>query len=246
MVTKFGVIGTGPWGIKVAAAIRSLRYYCISCSGRDADIPALIGESDIVFIAAHPSVHIALAQLAMESGKPVIVEKPVGFNATEVRELLLLSRALQVPFIVDYIHLFNDGVMNLKYEDLTKMSIELGGPGPARDYSPLWDYGSHAVAVALSFTQKPLTRIETIVNGSQFVLHFGYFKAEISVSNSLQERVARFKSTGYAENIYEDNQQHRPLESLISIVAQLHLTGQYWTNGDLAVRVTDLLERMHK
>lgn len=247
-MVKFGVVGEGPWGIKVAAAIRALGFECESCSARRPEAyEDLIVNSDIVWVAAHPEVNCKIAKLALEMLKPVIVEKPVAFVASEVKELLDLSRELRILLIVDYIHTFNEGVMNLKSDGLQRLSITLGNNGPVRDYSALWDYGSHAVAVALTFIRRPLTRIEMIEKGSCYKLHFGSVIADINVSNSLEHREATF-AVSYSEEWFKfmDEHQHNPLAALISTMASLHLRGDSRTNGDLAVEVTDLLERMER
>lgn len=259
-MTKFAVIGSGVWGTKVATAIRALGFECDNgISGRsgisDYNYNSVIQWADIVFIATHPVCCVEMARHALSNGKLTIVEKPVGFDAREVKDLLDLSRANKVPLIVDYTYLFNPGVMALKRSDLRSLSITMGSNGPVRDYSVLWDWGSHAVAIALNFIRDPLVAIEcqTIRHGDVLAtLTFHGQTVCVNVSNAFPERVVRI-SAGYGEtekvDMFEDTDRYNkianPLAALISTAARFHLRGEYWTNGALAVEVTDVLERLH-
>lgn len=259
-MTKFAVIGVGPWGIKVAAAIKALGFECGAISGRQGittfEYNEIIQWADIVFIATHPVCCVEMARHALSNGKLTIVEKPVGFDAHEVKELIELSRANKVPLIVDYTYLFNPAVMALKRPDLRSLSITMGSNGPVRDYSVLWDWGSHAVAIALDFIQEPLTKIAVLPcdSGRYMVdLLFGTKAATITVANNLDERTVRISGAyglgpGKVDS-FEDTDRYNkvanPLAALISTAARLHLRGEYFTNGALAVEVTDVLERLH-
>ncbi len=51
---------------------------------------------DVVYIAAPHSEHRALALLAIAAGKHVLIEKPIGLNAAEAREIAAAARAAGV------------------------------------------------------------------------------------------------------------------------------------------------------
>lgn len=249
---KFGLVGCGAWGTKVADAIRALGFECDAISGRSGiesfEYNALVDCSDIVFIATHPVCCVEMARHALSNGKLTIVEKPVGFDAHEVKDLLDLSRANKVPFIVDYVHLFNQSVLDLNIDGLRLLEIDLGNKGPDRDYSALWDYGSHAVAVALGFFERPPVGLRIFEKSGGFEVHldFGRKRAILNVSNAYHSRTAKFTvSTERDERAYDDVGSQQPLQHVISTAARLHLRGEYFTNGALAVEVTDVLERLH-
>lgn len=254
---KFAVIGVGPWGAKVATAIRALGFECDNgVSGRngisDYNYNSVIKWADIVFIATHPVCCVEMARHALSNGKLTIVEKPVGFDAREVKDLLDLSRANKVPFIVDYVHLFSPSLMRLKQDDLIHLKITMGGNGPERDYSPLWDYGSHAVAIALELIDRPvesMTVEHLSIGWYHATLKFNRCTAEIDVANTRGEKVTNVeacRSPSYGSPTpYFYEPIGNPLGALISTAARLHLRGEYWTNGELAVEVTDVLERLH-
>lgn len=252
-MVKWAVIGVGPWGTKVAAAIQALGFECCELSGRSgvsgSEYNRVVQWADIVFIATHPVCCVEMARHALSNGKLTIVEKPVGFDAREVKDLLDLSRANKVPLIVDYVHLFNQSVLALKHEGLRLLRVKLGGNGPVRDYDALWDYGSHAVAIAMEFLGAPSElQVVRLVDG-EFEIHLTFEngqRAFLEISNSYKSRAARISvSTDSYDRTYDDVGTARPLQNLIAFAVRLHLRGEYWTNGALAVEVTDVLERLH-
>jgi predicted dehydrogenase len=63
--------------------------------GRHGSYEALVADPDVdvVYVATPHPMHCAGVRLALEAGKPVLVEKPFTMNATEARELVGLARA---------------------------------------------------------------------------------------------------------------------------------------------------------
>lgn len=262
----FGVIGSGQWGTKVIHAIRGLGFDVKVCNRHGefegqkcaSDYKEFIPTVDIVWVATHPPMNCLIANFALLNSKPTIVEKPASLSGESVRLLHQLSKINNVPLIVDYIHTFNRCVVDTlesKQVDglpVRTISILMENSGPNRDYSPLWDYGSHALAAVLSTARKPILEINaTCFEGIYGVwLKFDGEPSEctIRISNRATQRSVRFAVEFDKEFIkeYVDCGQHYPLQTLISTIARLHLRGEYFTNGDLAVEVTDLLERLHK
>jgi predicted dehydrogenase len=68
------------------------------------DAEALIGdpEVDAVYIATPPYAHKAYTVLCAQAGKPVYVEKPMGMNFAECREMIEACQAAGVPLFVAY------------------------------------------------------------------------------------------------------------------------------------------------
>lgn len=260
------MVGTGNWGSKVIKAIRALGYDVRVCNrsgeyeGQSVcrDYKELIPQVDIVWVATHPRTNRLIAAYALEHNKPTVVEKPVAFTSQEVAGLVRASKAKQVPLIVDYIHMFNPGVLALPLSGEAPLGLDakIGNNGPVRDYSPLWDYGSHAVAFAMSWQSCPgITGLEVVsVRGRRFygVINFGHYAFRFDVDNERADRCVEFGmqytglKPGGGWRRYRDDGTYKPLQAMISHIASLHLRNEYWTNGDLAVEVTDVLERLHK
>lgn len=263
----FGVVGTGAWGTKVIKAIRALGYDVRVCNRHGEfedqsvcrDYKKLIPEVDIVWVATHPSTNCEIAAYAIEHNKPTVVEKPVAFTSQQVAGLVRASKAKQVPLIVDYIHCFNDRVTAITtaaiMSNVRGMEAVLRNTGPERDYSALWDYGSHAIAFLLSWSRPNITHLEVQTGGRGCfygLLRMGDAEAAFSVSNTWPNRDIRFGvnidgfGTGSGWRLYDEKGDRHPLQGLISRIVSLHLRNEYWSNGDLAVEVTDVLERLHK
>lgn len=256
----FGVIGSGAWGTKVIHAIRGLGFD-VKVWNRHGEfegnsIPQnpvdVIKASDIVWVATHPPTTCALATDALLRGKPTVVEKPVAFTSQEARELVRLSKERQVPLIVDYIHLFDPRIVVLSNAKTLNMMV--GGDGPNRDYSDLWDYGSHALAITIEHIKSPLISASICrsvaanddYESGNYRICLNFQNGEevtIITGNRFRGPTAKVSSIPYE---YAGRHWSYKLQTLISTIARLHLRGEYWTNGDLAVEVTDLMERLHK
>ena len=50
-------------------------------------------EVDVVYVATPHPMHLPCARLALEAGKPVLVEKPLGLDADEAAEIAALAAA---------------------------------------------------------------------------------------------------------------------------------------------------------
>lgn len=244
-MAKFALVGNGRWGQRVAAKILVLGHEYEACSARTGDWKSLIERSDIVFAAAHPDVNFAICDHAFKCGKPVIVEKPVAFNTEAVSRLLRRSKATKTPFIVNYIHLFDKDLLKLRDGKPHSMTVAMGG-SVARDYSALWDYGSHAFAIVLDCIKKEMTAIEVLQHGEAYRLRFGTDMAEAYVGSNWPEKVAKVRGIGQDWELLWKDGNNDPLSALLNMAVGLHESGEYWTNGNLAVLVTALLEKIHK
>jgi predicted dehydrogenase len=249
MAPKFSVIGTGPWGRTVAAKVQKLGFECETCSARAnvQEWEELILRNDITWVAAHPDVNCEIAGFSIRNRRPVVVEKPVALTGKSVEALVKASAKYFVPLIVNYIHLFNPDLLKLRQSGIHTLSVAVGGNSPERDYSALWDYGSHAIAIALDFIRKPLTSIEALCFGEGYRLHFGNAQADVMASNKWPDKLVQCICIGdNGEMAWRDDRSQDPLAALIGKVVGLHESGEFWSNGDLAVMVTMLLERLHR
>ncbi|MGW3993031.1 Gfo/Idh/MocA family protein [Amycolatopsis sp. NPDC004772] len=110
---RWGIMGTGAIADAfardlqltesgVVAAVGSRSSGSAERFGGELDIPtrhssydALANDPDVdvVYVATPHPMHHANARLALEAGKPVLVEKPFTMNAEEARDLVDLARA---------------------------------------------------------------------------------------------------------------------------------------------------------
>jgi predicted dehydrogenase len=111
--TQWGIIGTGGIAATFAADLALTESGVVAAVGsrsqesadrfgdefgvarRHAGYEALVAdpEVDVVYVATPHPMHREDAILALEAGKPVLVEKPFAMNAAEAREIVAVARS---------------------------------------------------------------------------------------------------------------------------------------------------------
>lgn len=120
------------------------------------DYKAVIDDPkvELVIVTSSPESHFEICKYALLKQKHIICEKPLVFSAEQANELYQLHLSLKNKiFIVNYIHLFNQNWILFK-EQFMKMNLDtglfrFGNKGPVTTTSPLWDYGSHDIAMTV-------------------------------------------------------------------------------------------------
>lgn len=171
---------------------------------------------DGVVVASPASLHGVMLRLAIESGVPVFVEKPLTLDLREARGLAALAEARDALVLVDHTHLFQPG-----YEALRRLVADHGGPRAIRseggqygrregDAGALWEYGSHDVALCLDLVgpgamveRAERLSLEPLAEGPGENLRLALrwpealgrsevVRAEITVGNLMREKRRRF------------------------------------------------------
>lgn len=110
---------------------------------------------DAVIIATQPDKHIQIACESLSRNIPTIIEKPLALNYSEC--LLLQEFAKCTPVLINNIHLFAPAFEMLcdkiKKDPIKSITSFGFNNGPVRDYSSLFDYGSHDIAMGMFITQ---------------------------------------------------------------------------------------------
>jgi predicted dehydrogenase len=143
---RWGVLGTG-WIAErfVRALQRSTRQRVVAVGSRErarsAEFAARHGLArgfgsyeelvadrgvDVVYVATPHNAHLPCARLALEAGKPVLVEKPLGVDAREARELAELAAA-RALFCMEALWTFF-----LPKFDVVRQLLEAGALGEIR------------------------------------------------------------------------------------------------------------------
>ena len=111
-----------------------------------------------VVIATPVFTHYSLAKKALQSGKHVLLEKPMTSSVSEAEELISLANKLGLTLMVDHTFLYTSAVQKikeivdnnniglLKYFDSTRINLGLFQP----DINVLWDLAPHDISI-LSF-----------------------------------------------------------------------------------------------
>ena len=190
MITKdlrFGVIGWGYWGPKIARNLDSLPGAAVTMVA-DTDSRRLknlsvnqpwiqtttqiedIFQSDVdaVVIATPVSTHFQLARKALLHGKHVLVEKPLTTCVAEAEELVELAQQQQIILMVGHTFEYNPAVNELRKliqsGDLGKIyciEAERVNLGLFRnDINVIWDLAPHDISILLYLLDKKPEKIK--------------------------------------------------------------------------------------
>ncbi len=184
---RFGVIGWGYWGPKIARNLDSLSHAAVTMV---ADIDAYrltnlavnqpwiqtttliedIFRSDVdaIVIATPVSTHFQLAREALLHGKHVLVEKPLTASITEAEELVALAQEQQRVLMVGHTFEYNPAVNELRKlvqnGELGKIyciEAERVNLGLFRnDINVIWDLAPHDISILLYLLDKRPERIK--------------------------------------------------------------------------------------
>jgi predicted dehydrogenase len=183
---RFGVIGWGYWGPKIARNLESLSHATVSMVA-DSDVHRLaslssqsrtqittqaedIFRSDVdgVVIATPVRMHYHLAKEALLQGKHVLVEKPLTANVAEAEELAELAQKQQRILMVGHTFEYSPAVNELRKlvqnGDLGKIycvEAERLNLGLFRnDINVIWDLAPHDISILLYVLGKKPERIK--------------------------------------------------------------------------------------
>src|SRR5438552_991957 len=184
---RFGVVGWGYWGPKIARNLDSLQHARVAMVA-DQDVLRLaslaanqpwvkttalaedIFRSDVdgVVIATPVRTHYQLAKAALLHGKHVLVEKPLTANVVEAEELVDLAaeqrRILMVGHTFEYSPAVNELRKLVQSGDLGKIyciEAERVHLGLFRsDINVIWDLAPHDISILLYLLGKKPERIK--------------------------------------------------------------------------------------
>jgi predicted dehydrogenase len=174
---RVAAVGCGYWGPNVIRNLYSLPGFelCSVCdidAGRLRPIaqlyPAVRSTTaiadifddpsiDAVYLSTPVSTHYQLVKRALESGKHVLVEKPLATTVDQAESLAALAASTGLTLMVGHTFVFSPPVRKVK------QLIEAGQIGPIyyiettrvnlglfqKDVSVLWDLGPHDVSIVL-------------------------------------------------------------------------------------------------
>lgn len=180
---RFGVIGWGYWGPKIARNLDSLPHATVNIVAdmdetRLKTVPShhpwartttsiedvFNADIDGVIIATPVKTHYQLAKQALLCGKHVLVEKPLTADVEQAEELVLLARQLGRILMVGHTFEYSPAVNELRKliqaGDLGKVycvEAERVNLGLFRqDINVIWDLAPHDVSILLYlFAQTP-------------------------------------------------------------------------------------------
>jgi len=151
---QIGIIGRGPWGDVHAETLRRMG---IAHTQAGQDWHGKMNHCDGVIVSSTPESHCDVASTLMREFFPVLIEKPVCMNMDEGRELLRIANVQEAIVFAGHTRLYSTAWRAFKekamQQDIYSVYASAGGPCKI---DPLWDWGSHLVAMCLDLGFDPL------------------------------------------------------------------------------------------
>lgn len=194
---KVAVIGSGKWGINhVKTAVQLLGAsnvtVCDTYSGAEEKVKSV--NSDIKFVANIESVcdnkeincavvatpaetHFQISKLLLESGKHVLVEKPITLYSSEANELIEIAKRQNCKLMVGHVLLYHPAIIKLK------QLIESGKIGKLQylysnrlnlgtirsEENILWSFAPHDISIIQFLTGSDPITVDA--KGADFIQH---------------------------------------------------------------------------
>lgn len=278
---RLGLVGCGKWGVNYVRAALDTGIARVDAVYRMSTSPSagfvywmrtldemLCAPLGAIVVASPPEGRVELCERILERRFPIIVEKPLALSVEEAERISLAAREAGVPWLVAHQHLFSAAYEEIRGEvlgmnDLAVLSHS-GGPGPARSYSALWDYGPHDVAMILGLIGEDASLKGAIAAGPEtfeLVLGAGLHYAAARVSSEAARKHRSFEvSTSDGRVLQYDDarppgekllvdgkpkmvSREPPLTRMLRGFAEAVRTGRTdWRFGDFGVKVVRVLE----
>jgi predicted dehydrogenase len=188
-----GQIGLGPWGVNLARnfnELAQLKWLCDLDGERLAELAArfptttvtdrfddLLNDPEVeaIVVATPVITHSELARQALNAGKHVLVEKPMGLSAAEADELVSLAEERRLALMPGHLLIYHPGVRKLKalvdQGELGDIRYVYGNRQNLgtirRDENALWSLGVHDLSVILHLLDEEPT--ELLARGESFL-----------------------------------------------------------------------------
>lgn len=244
-IYNLGIIGLGNWGRNYVQTICrdfpqiNLKAACRRSNIRPDFLPPECNfytdwqdlyrkeKLDGIIVALSPYASLITHDLLC-GGIPVMAEKPVCLDSLSWDSIELFAE--KTPLLVNYIHCFDPDFIELqKNIDIDRIETILSygyNHTPPRDFSSLFDYGSHDIAMLLSTIKSYPNKIrcskEITDNGEQFaiIMDFGKISSYSKVGNGASVKSRKFivNMDGDEKLIYND----------LDVVKFRHRRGEYF------------------
>jgi predicted dehydrogenase len=172
---RVGILGYGYWGPNLVRNLykvsdcqvvaiadndqRRLDAAVVAHPGLEtsSDAQELLYRKDIdaIVVATPPSTHYLLASIALESGKHVLVEKPLSLNIDEAKSLIDMAKRHKLTLMVDHTFVYSGAVRMIRdiissgelgdvwYVDAVRINLGLF----QRDVNVIQDLGPHDFSI---------------------------------------------------------------------------------------------------
>lgn len=250
------LIGAGKWGKNYISTLSSFNNVQLTVANKDNWEYLIEQKPDGIIIATQPEYHISIAQYAISYNIPIMIEKPLALSTKEI-----LSLDKKAIILVNYIHLFSEAYQwiakSIDTSTITKIISYGYNNGPIRNYSSLWDYGSHDLSMILYLLQKTPDMINiNIVPETNTIynieMNFENIKSISTIGNGAIEsrRFLNIEFNGMSIS-YDDKQRpivhNSPLKNAVSEFLNI-INGKTSDKCglELSLQITHILEQCDK
>jgi predicted dehydrogenase len=193
---RLALVGFGKWGKNYIRAVESTGLAKVttlvlrpgSSKWLDLDTKSFKCTSDIdeldidaAIVAIHPSENVNVCCKFLNNKIPVLVEKPLALSIEEAIKIENCAIKANVQFMVNHQHLYSNAYQEIlkmiKHEEILSINTKAGNLGPYRDYSSIWDYGPHDIAMIFGINKSPLElsnikQKKDKISGSRYYFEF--------------------------------------------------------------------------
>lgn len=261
---NIGLIGTGKWGKNYIKTAQQFPINLIILDRKLFNKTVSSKKLNGLIIATPPDSHIQLAEQALSFGIPCIIEKPLAFSLEEIDKIKQYNDLI----IVNYTHLFSNSFQYIKSaaKSINYIYSEGGNNGPSREYSALWDWAPHDLAMGLDLLGKYPNKVEyneTEGGNHHIMLSFSnHIKHRIMVGNAFKKK-ERYLKVLSGSDVYGYNDllprglsknsdtidlaNTLPLYNLLNVFIDL-IGGKsdYRAGLDLSIKITKILMEIEK
>lgn len=140
---KIGLIGNGHWGKVYLRTFDALGISPAWVTSRNLQF-----DADAVIIATPAETHYDIAIKAISEGCHVLIEKPMVMDVEQARNIVRLADRMGIVGFVGHVHLYSPAWRELKKQvgEVRHINSVIGGECKT---VPLWDWGSHDVAMRI-------------------------------------------------------------------------------------------------
>lgn len=154
------LIGVGKWGTNYLKSVELIRD-CRIVATYTRNYRQILKNSNIdgVIIATPSETHYEVTRFFLEKNYNLLIEKPLVTSYRHAKELESMYLKSTSVVHVGHNYLFHPEFMKLSNEKLKYLHFHIGGYGPFRESTALWDWGPHAVSMCLTLMGKEPERV---------------------------------------------------------------------------------------
>lgn len=234
-MVKVGVIGIGKWGMNHLKSLSKIECDLVGISDTNPEKKSIADEYGIKFftnykellkgvdavtVVVPTDLHYKVVKDCLESGKHVLIEKPITTKSEQAKELVKLAENKGLILSVGYLYRFNNSIKRLKelmkdigeIQYITCRYIHSTKP-PRKDSGAILNLGIHPMDIFNFITDRRPLKVyskkknlfsEQFEDSAMIVLDYGDFFATIEVSCCHPEKKRDMWIIAEKEKIYVD------------------------------------------